>query len=285
MGVIDHYLKNIRSYPDFRTNPEATALLISRMRRGDRQAKSELISSTLNYIAQSAQNFCERQHSWQHLEDIVQEGNKRVAARIGYFNPERSSLADFIQFNTRCAFYDYLHKVNVVNFTDYRRQKRREIQQAYKDLSEELKREPTVTELGEYLDMDEEKVLEFGTRSSVPVIELDAMSDPEVGAKVIEISSHSRDQSSRGENPLDHAINAEKWKLAAECLGSQDADLLVAYKTYGVEYFIDLYFRLTGERKSNDSARQYIRRRVAKLEKYMRKKSRPRVAGGDHGFH
>lgn len=286
MGVFEKYLKTIEGYPDFRHDLREAEALVLKMRQEDVQAKLALIKSTLNFIAQLAKKYCQKLNAWPHFEDLVQEGNKKVLARIIHYKPEKnSSLAAFIHFTARTAFFDYLYKAKVVNFTDYRRQMRREIRKAHEELSKELKREPTVEEISEYLDMDESRVREFVTHAIVTTLEIDALPDGDAAANVIEMHRHPHDKASLHNSPLDLAINAEKLEFAAECLGREEADLLIAYKTHGVEFFLDLYFRRTGKRKTKDGARQYIRRRVAKLEKYMQKKTRLRAIGGNYGFH
>lgn len=287
MGAFENYLKMIKGCPDFRDDPEATVSLVLKMKQDDVQAKADLIKSALYFIAELAQRHCRKLNVWPYFDDMVQEGNKKVLARIINFDPEAElSLEGYIHSVARSAFFDYLHKVNVVNFTDYRRQKNREIRHAREKLSKEFKREPTVEEVADYLDMDEDKVREFITHSAVLTLDLDALADADAASNVVELSRRSRNKDiPQNNNPLDNTINSEMLEFAVECLGREEAELLIAYQRGGGDLFRDLYFRLTGKRKSKAATRQYIHRRIVKLKEFMRKKSRLSARGGDYGLH
>ena len=138
----------------------------------------------------------------------------------------------------------------------------------------------TIEELSEYLKMDEEKVLELRTYSKILIVDSDSQYNKDVSAEIKEL----KNLASPDKSPLDTALNSEIRDLAIECLGTLNAELLLAYQDYGTRYFQDLYFFFYRKRLREATARKRAERLKRKLKEFIRKKNRLCALRGDYGF-
>lgn len=278
MDAFQDYLEKIKG-ADFRKDPARTALLVSWMRSGDGQARNDLVIATLNLIARLAAAYCRKMNAWRDLEDLVQEANERVSSGIANYDPEKSSLESFVRFRARASFIDYWYRSQAINYTSYGRKMAKLVRQASASLAAALGREPTVEELAEHLDMDEERVQEFVTQAPISIIGIGTPDEGEDGtANVIKTDLPSADKS-----PFQIVEMSEARNIAAKCLGREDAELLLAYFERGRAYFQDLYFKFKHKRIKDAAARKYKQRLVKELRKCLGKKIKLSARGGNNG--
>jgi RNA polymerase primary sigma factor len=282
MGVSDDFLKAIEGYPDFRDDPEATAKLVSRMRKGDGQAKADLVVSTLRLIVQLARSYCKRWNVWEDLDELVQGAAFKISLRIDKYKPQKPLWA-FVHFFARIAFIEHWYDVKTISSTTYYRRLAKFVGQADRELTKDLGREPTLEELSEYLGMDDEKVR--GLRAGPEFIQIDlgpndAEDDGVEPAKINNLRS-------REKSPLENAQTSEIRDLAVKHLGEIDAFLLLGYLDHqpdGTAYYQYWHFRFYGVRLREDAARKRAERLRTKLREIILKKNRHRTLGGDYGF-
>lgn len=278
MDAFKRYLEAIKGCADFRDDPARTARLVSRMRGGDRQAKEDVVISTLKFIASLAATHCRKMNAWRDMEDLVQEANERVATSIDNFDPSKSSLERFVRFRAKFAFIDYWYRVKAVNYTDYRRSAERLVKRAKAELASAFGQEPTVEELAEHLDMDEARVRDYMTPAVISFADIPPPGATEEGpAGPTRLALPSQDKS-----PYQLAEAAEMRDIALRCLGREDAELLLSYLEHGTAYFKEMHFRLRRTQKSDQAARQYVHRLVLRLRACLRKVTRLSARGGNN---
>lgn len=265
MNNLDRYLEEIGKLPDFRDDPGREAVLVGRMRSGDKQAELELIESTLRFIAELTANHCNKWNVWHSRPELTQEANAEVAAKITCFDPKKSSLQDFVSFRARVAFIKFWYRARTVRFTDHRRKITRLLKKISADLSEKLGREPTVEEISTHLDINKEKVHELQT--TIAIIDLDAPDD-NARTNVVRLNSLP----SIEKDPFQLAEISELYELLIVSLGKLNTDLLLTYERYGTEAGKALYFTLTGKRLTDAAMRQHAHRLKAKAVQEIQKK-------------
>jgi DNA-directed RNA polymerase specialized sigma subunit len=244
MDAFKNILEQIEKFDDFRDDPERTALLVARMRTGDRDAEWELVLSTLRFVVWLARAHCRRVKALPDLSDLIQEGCKRVLIEIRGFDPAKSSLKDFIRFRVKFAFIDYFYAAKAINKTGYRRQFERIVRRAREKLEEALGREPTVRELAQQLEMGEGKLAAFFAQGVISFVDIGEPEEEDGRARRPMVDPPSDDST-----PFDLAKLAETPDIAERCLGRKDAELLLTYIVYGVEAFRDLYFKRKQKQK------------------------------------
>jgi DNA-directed RNA polymerase specialized sigma subunit len=277
MDAFKSYMEQVKSCVDFRDDPTHTALLVARMRAGDGGAERELIISTLQFTASLATAHCRRMNTLRDLNDLVQEGNKRVSVGIRLFDPVKSSLESFIRFRVKVAFIDYFYGSKAITQTGYRRQMERLIRRARAEISAALGREPTVQELASQLEMDERRVQQYLSQGTISFVGIGAPEDKDGQDGVLKI-----DPASGEKNPFELAELAEASDLAVKCLGIEDAELLLTYIEHGVPDFQGLYFKYKHKQISVVNARKYKERLVKKLRACLKRMSKLSARGGNH---
>lgn len=281
MDSFKSYMEAIEEFGDFRKDPARTSTLVARMRARDseaKEAKEELILSTLKFVAGLAKVHCKRLGAWRDFDDLVQEGNETVLVSIHRFDPARSaSLESFLRPRVKFAFIDYWYGRKVINQTGYRRQLERLIRRARAELTAALHREPTAGDIAAQLEMDERRVQEYLSQEPIALVGVGEPEDEDESAGVFLIAPPSADKT-----PERIAELAELPDIAVRCLGRENADLLLAYIEHGSAYFQELYFTYKHKRLSVVNARQYKGRLVKRLRDCLRRMSKLSGRGGNH---
>lgn len=271
MNDFRKYLEEIKKLPDFRSDPDATTELVRRMKFDrDQEATRRLIESTLALISELTSRHCNRWHVWQNYEDLVQEANSEVATKISRYDPERSSLEDFVSFRARVAFIKFWYRAQPIRVTEHGRKFRSLLKQIHALLSEKLGREPTIEEVSGHLEIAKEKVLDFQLNSTIVISEIDRFSQRDDGTQKPEID----ELPSREKNPLQLAEVTEIYELLIGSIGKTSADVLLTYERFGNAAARDLYLALTGRQVSPENMRQLAHRFKDKAIKDIKKKIR-----------
>jgi DNA-directed RNA polymerase specialized sigma subunit len=275
MDEISTYLKDIEGFPDFRDDPDGVAVLVKKMRAGDKKAELSLIESTLKYIAEVVNCHCHMWGAWQNRLDLLQEANTEISKKIAVYDPAKGSLKGFISFRSYVAFVRFWSKARVVNATEHGRKIINALQRALGDLSLELGREPTLEELSERLGMDESKVYALQNQPGVTVFGIGEDSEEENGMEVVSLESLTSPEF----DPFRFIEAAELRETLIECLGEIDADLLLAYFESGSVGFRRLHLPLCRKNLSADGARKAKQRLFDRLKICPRAKDRLFPAG------
>lgn len=147
--------------------PEQEQELFIKTKKGDKKAKNVLIESNLRLVVSIAKRYIGRGMS---LQDLIQEGNIGLIKAIEKFDIslgfKLSTYATWwIKQSITRAIADQartirlpVHVVESVN----------RINRATRELLQILKREPTTTELADYLNMTEDKIIEIISLTQQP---------------------------------------------------------------------------------------------------------------------
>jgi RNA polymerase primary sigma factor len=206
--------------------------------------------------------------------DLVQEANAEVTENIVTYEPDRGAFERFIWYRAHVAFVRFWRKAKTVHVTDYGRKIAKRMKETHDELTVKLGREPTLEELSEQANMGEAIVHAVLNSSGVNVLGLSGEGEKAGGAFVTLDSIGSVDF-----DPFARLEAAELRETLVECLGVEDADLLLTYLDSGSEAFKDLYFVLRGIKLTPEAARQVKHRLMIKLKTCAQFKRRF-LAGG-----
>lgn len=270
MDEFRSYLNGIKGFPDFREDPPGTSVLVKRMRGGDEEARLSLIESTLKYIAALAKAHCHRWNAWRHRLDLVQEANAEVSERIIEYDPAKASLTDFVRYRSHVAFVDFWYRSKAVHRTEYGRKIANGLQKVHEELRASLGREPTLEELSERVGRDQSEVHDMITHPAVEVVAIGEARYDENDGRVVNLDSIVFQEF----DPFRRIEAAELREVMIDCLGAEDADLLLAYLLLKSDGFRHLYRRLRGREITADAARKAKERLLKKLMSCPRVKAR-----------
>ena len=159
------YLKEIGKAPLL--SPEEEIYLAERIKEGDEEAKKRLCECNLRLVVSIAKKYAGRNLSFL---DLIQEGNLGLLKAVEKFDHTRG-----FKFSTYGTWWIRQHITRAI--ADQSRQIRlpvhmvetiNKLARTTKQLTQELGREPTLTELSEALGIPEEKVSEIKKLQAEP---------------------------------------------------------------------------------------------------------------------
>lgn len=275
MEEFRRYLKNIGHFPDFREEGFCVSALVEEIRKGKKEAASSLIESTVNYIAELAQSHCRQWNAWPHLMDLIQEANMEVSEKIENFDPSKGAFKSFVAYRSYVAFVRFWQNSKLVHVTEHGRKIMKHLQKVQSDLELELGREPTLSELSSRVGRDESQVYALQTPGGTTMLPLPEFDFGELGN--IDFISYRRTEV----DPLQALEATEIHKVLVECLGPQNADLLLT-SFDGTDAFQSLYHQMYGEQLSAAAARKRKERLLEKLRACPQAKEKL-LQGGYYG--
>lgn len=152
------YLKDIGKTPLLTSEEEFE--LANRMREGDIVARDKLSESNLRLVVSIAKRYCNRTNM--QFLDLIQEGNIGLLKAVEKFDPSkgfrfstyatwwiRQAITRAIADQSRTIRIP-VHMVETIN----------KLVRATRELTQKLNREPTTSELSEYLGISEERINE-----------------------------------------------------------------------------------------------------------------------------
>lgn len=153
--VLNAYMQDISRYPLLNLNQEVE--LTYRARRGDEQAKQQLINSNLRFVISIAKQYI---HQGIDLEDLIMEGNIGLITAIDKFDPMRGfKLSTYAVWWIRQAILNALsEKGRSVRIPLNQIGLQQRIKKTIQMFVQSEERQPTVNELAELLHLPEEKV-------------------------------------------------------------------------------------------------------------------------------
>jgi RNA polymerase primary sigma factor len=255
---ITRYFANISSTHPLEPDQEADLAL--RIRRGDLQARNELVTANLRFVVSVAKQY---QNLGVPLDDLINEGNIGLIRAAERFDPTKGfKFASFAVWWIRQAILSFLvDKSRMVRLPQNIIHVISRIRSAANAFEQENQRPPSTAELAERTGMSEEKLEEYiGHVSSTISMDAPLSSDTDVTI---------------GEMLEDTSSEAADRVLIAESLRH---DLQVAMNSISrrEQEIIRLYYGMDGESRSMDEiamdyhlsrerVRQLIDRSVATL--------------------
>lgn len=262
------YMEGIKGLPDLPEESAKVRALVEKMRDGDKDAALSLIESSLNHIAKLTVAECRRWNAWRHFQGLVSEANAEVVGKIGGYDPDRACLKKFINFRASVAFVRFWHQEKPVHFTDYWRKIVKNLRRAQEELTKTLGRSPTTEELSEHLGIDESEIYAVQENSKVTIIEIDKdVEDDNDSEALIHNLLISMEP-----DPFQFAEAVELRERLIECLGKENADLLLTYSDDGVDAFRSLYSQIHGKEITLVNARQIKHRWLQEVKNHLRVK-------------
>lgn len=155
--VLNAYMQDISRYPLLNLNQEVE--LTYRARRGDEQAKQQLINSNLRFVISIAKQYI---HQGIDLEDLIMEGNIGLITAIDKFDPMRGfKLSTYAVWWIRQAILNALcEKGRSVRIPLNQVGMQQKVKRAIQQFVQKEERNPSVSELSEMLQLPEDKIEE-----------------------------------------------------------------------------------------------------------------------------
>ena len=127
--------------------------------------RERLIEEHLPLVAKIALKLKQRLPSSVDIEDLMGYGYVGLMDAVSRYDPsKRESFSRFAEIKIRGAMLDYLRSLDMLSRD--KRRKVKDLDRVWQELSAELGRDPTIEEISERLEMDEDSVLEIMHHSS-----------------------------------------------------------------------------------------------------------------------
>lgn len=191
---ITRYFANISSTHPLEPDQEADLAL--RIRRGDLQARNELVTANLRFVVSVAKQY---QNLGVPLDDLINEGNIGLIRAAERFDPTKGfKFASFAVWWIRQAILSFLvDKSRMVRLPQNITHVISRIRSAANAFEQENQRPPSTAELAERTGMSEEKLEEYiGHVSSTISMDAPLSSDTDVtiGEMLEDTSSEAADR-------------------------------------------------------------------------------------------
>lgn len=153
--ILNAYMQDISRYPLLSLNQEVE--LTYRARRGDEQAKQQLINCNLRFVISIAKQYI---HQGIALEDLIMEGNLGLITAIEKFDPMRGfKLSTYAVWWIRQAILNALcEKGRSVRIPLNQVGLQQRIKKCVQNFIQVEERQPTISELAELLQLPEDKI-------------------------------------------------------------------------------------------------------------------------------
>ena len=153
--ILTSYMQDISRYPLLSLNQEVE--LTYRARRGDEQAKQQLINCNLRFVISIAKQYV---HNGIALEDLIMEGNLGLITAIEKFDPMRGfKLSTYAVWWIRQAILNALcEKGRSVRIPLNQVGLQQRIKKCVQNFIQVEERQPTISELAELLQLPEDKI-------------------------------------------------------------------------------------------------------------------------------
>ncbi len=154
--LLKYYLKDVKSYPLL--TPKEEKALTKKMREGDIKARSKLIESNLRLVIKIAKKY---QGQGLDLIDLIEEGNLGLIKAVDKFEPDINC-----RFSTYATWWikqaierAIMNQTRVIRLPVHVSDDIKKLYRETFEFYQEFKREPTVEELSDRLEMSVEYVL------------------------------------------------------------------------------------------------------------------------------
>jgi RNA polymerase primary sigma factor len=238
------FIEKVKATP--RLTPEETVQLAHRVQSGDETARWEMITANILLVQRVAGKIAQERHI--PVEDLVQAGIlKGLYKAVDKFDPTRN-----IRFSTYAMWW-IKHSIHeeaaahgrFIKLTDDHRERLRDIMRISAELTAELKREPSVDEVADYLQIDPEDV------KTLLIIGKDARSleEPVFSDDEGEVSLHNtigvEEDYAAVEDTVDSAVRRKALLQAIKRLDAQERQVVA--KRLGIGENAPLTLNAIGE--------------------------------------
>ncbi|MDR2392326.1 MAG: RNA polymerase sigma factor RpoD/SigA [Planctomycetota bacterium] len=265
---IEQYLREIGS---FRTLSGNDVIALSRrVRAGDTQARDEMIQANLRLVVSIAKKYMNR---GMMLLDVISEGNLGLFKAVERYNPDSgnnfSTYASWwIQQTIRRAL---AYKTRNIRVPTYMAEMVSRWKRTAVELSHELQRTVTSSEIADKLSISEEKVgavhqaLEASKSSSISISGSQSWDEPEEQEFDDILAKNGKTIAATYERDAFHEV--AKLELLLACLDPRDAT--VVRKRYGIGDEKPMTFDVIGDlltpQVTRERARQIEARALAAM--------------------
>lgn len=235
---LSRYFANISSTRPL--DPEQEADLAARIRKGDLQARNELVTANLRFVVSVAKQY---QNLGVALEDLINEGNIGLIRAAERFDPTKGFKFDTLAvWWIRQAIVSFLvDKSRMVRLPQNIIHVISRVRNAVNTFEQENQRPPSIEELAERTGMSVEKLEE----SMVHVSNTMSMDAP--------LASDS--DTTVGETLADHSAEAADGTLMAESL-RHDLEVAISSVPLREQEIIRLYYGIDGEAQTQEEIAQ-----------------------------
>lgn len=148
------YLKDIGKFPLL--NQEQEKLLARRARKGDEQARIQLVNSNLRLVISIAKRYSRRGLS---LADLINEGNIGLIKAVQRFDERKGvRLSTYATWSIRYHMVTALANKRLIKFPLSARLLTKKLKDSYMKISNKYGREPTINELAAEMKVKPENI-------------------------------------------------------------------------------------------------------------------------------
>lgn len=130
---------------------EEEIALAKRIKLGDPDAVEEFVNANLRLVAFMAREFAIKSGS--EFDDLIAEGNIELVNCVKKFDPEKGPFGKFAAVFIRCRLNIYVASDKTIFVNPNRVYQARRLDKLTKQLTEQLRREPTTKELAEKMNL------------------------------------------------------------------------------------------------------------------------------------
>jgi RNA polymerase primary sigma factor len=263
------YLRDISQFPLL--TPEEETRLAKRIRKGDEEAKLEMIRANLRLVVKIARDYA---NLGLPLLDLISEGNIGLIRAVERFDPRKGGklstyAAWWIKQSIKRALANQSKTIRLpVHLVD----KIAKIRRVSAQMTEELGREPTDEELAEELGLPASKVAQLKAAAVRPA-SLDQTVGEDDSTELIELISDASAQ-----DPFELLRDKNLKMEVGDLLNILDErERHILNSRFGLDGSNPLTLEEVGERfgVTRERIRQLQNIALSKLRKALRKKERP----------
>jgi RNA polymerase primary sigma factor len=256
--------------------PQEEIVLAKRIRRGDRQAREQMIKANLRLVVKIAHDY---EGMGLPLLDLINEGNIGLMKGVERFDPRKGAKLStyaswWIKQSVKRALANQSKTIRLpVHVVD----KVAHIRRAEVKLREAFDRDPTDEELAHELDLDPRRIRQYRQASKAPV-SLDAPIGDDATERVSEMVADPNAAA-----PFDRLVQETDTQLVREVLGTLDQrESRILAMRFGLNdgrprtlEEVGVQLGVTRER-----IRQIQEQALKKLRQKMEERDRPAEDGG-----
>jgi RNA polymerase primary sigma factor len=270
------YLRQIATFPLLTAEQEIE--LAARIKRGDQQARSDMVRANLKLVVRIARDYA---NFGLPLLDLISEGNIGLMKAVERFDPEKGGklstyAAWWIKESIRRALANQAKTIRLpVHLVD----KIGKIRRVSSRMTEELGREPTDDELAEEIGLSVLKIRELKNVAIRPT----SLDRPIQGDESLQFGDVLGDEET--ESPFEHLRDKDMLEEVGELLDLlNDREREIINSRFGLDGQEPETLGEVGEKfgVTRERVRQLQKVALNKLRDGLARKERPRINGNGH---
>ncbi|MFZ1948338.1 MAG: RNA polymerase sigma factor RpoD/SigA [bacterium] len=223
------YLKEISDEPLLK--PEQEADLARRIRKGEHEAMEKLVKANLRFVVSVARQYRNRGLS---LADLISEGNAGLVRAAKTFDEKKGCkfISYAIWWIRQRILQAIAEQSRIVRLPLNRAGTLSRIGKTSGELGHDLGREPTASEIADYLDISEREVTDT-LKVAIPHLSIDAPTSDEDDSSLREVLADG-DAEAPDQDVIERSLQ-EDIADALETLSTREARILTLYFGIGRE--------------------------------------------------